>query len=307
MCITPTSTTSYPISVTVSNRSFPESIESTIELDMVGSFQIHHMVRADEVLAPSKSIQLEASTNITIGLLDLRVHTQTDLRASPQEIDDCGTRNDSLASTHSVDSLDLHSLGLYGNSCPEQPPTPEQQQTKGCSWLASRSPTSSSRRGSWTPDENVQQCGGCLAGFSLVKRRHHCRRCGGIFCDACTKNRSVLLDAGYGTPVRCCNTCHELQTITDRISAAKPISISAGMAIDVPSSPMSVQDFGIKKAADADATSSGYESFPFTPSPDNDFTPPHLLMEKQRLSLHEISPEVGRPPCLERSYWPPPI
>ncbi|CCW70134.1 unnamed protein product [Phytomonas sp. Hart1] len=37
-------------------------------------------------------------------------------------------------------------------------------------------------------------CSNCKVGFSLFLRRHHCRLCGDVFCDACTQARATLPD-----------------------------------------------------------------------------------------------------------------
>ena len=46
--------------------------------------------------------------------------------------------------------------------------------------------------------------------FSLSKRRHHCRLCGDIFCDACSTHRTLLPLGGpeFEKPVRVCDECH---------------------------------------------------------------------------------------------------
>ncbi|EEY63532.1 myotubularin-like protein [Phytophthora infestans T30-4] len=38
-------------------------------------------------------------------------------------------------------------------------------------------------------------------------RRHHCRRCGNVFCDACSSARMPLVNSGFVTPVRVCAKC----------------------------------------------------------------------------------------------------
>ena len=60
------------------------------------------------------------------------------------------------------------------------------------------------------PDRLRSSCPSCEAVFSLSKRRHHCRLCGDIFCDACSAHRVILPLAGteYDKPVRVCNECH---------------------------------------------------------------------------------------------------
>ena len=41
----------------------------------------------------------------------------------------------------------------------------------------------------WIPDSMAPLCMGCGATFSLVKRRHHCRSCGRVFCAKCSPNQ----------------------------------------------------------------------------------------------------------------------
>jgi len=44
----------------------------------------------------------------------------------------------------------------------------------------------------WIPDSMAPLCMGCGAAFSLVKRRHHCRSCGRVFCAKCSPNQVRL-------------------------------------------------------------------------------------------------------------------
>ena len=43
--------------------------------------------------------------------------------------------------------------------------------------------------------------------FGLIKRRHHCRACGGVFCSSCSLSREAFPHLGYHEPVRCCTPC----------------------------------------------------------------------------------------------------
>lgn len=45
---------------------------------------------------------------------------------------------------------------------------------------------------SWVPDDTVNRCYECNSTFGLFCRRHHCRGCGRIFCDSCSRYRIVL-------------------------------------------------------------------------------------------------------------------
>jgi hypothetical protein len=46
----------------------------------------------------------------------------------------------------------------------------------------------------WKVDKEVEACenSNCKKAFTFLRRKHHCRRCGGIFCDACTTRRITL-------------------------------------------------------------------------------------------------------------------
>ena len=59
----------------------------------------------------------------------------------------------------------------------------------------------------WKRDTDSPACHGCGSFFSLIKRRHHCRSCGEIYCNECTRNKTSLLDLGHLEPQRVCETC----------------------------------------------------------------------------------------------------
>ncbi|KAL7746968.1 Zn finger protein [Sorochytrium milnesiophthora] len=66
-------------------------------------------------------------------------------------------------------------------------------------------------RAHWRADNEVSACTSCSRLFSLFERRHHCRRCGNIFCKACSSN-TARLDAlanfsEHGHLVRVCDGC----------------------------------------------------------------------------------------------------
>ncbi|KJH43812.1 FYVE zinc finger [Dictyocaulus viviparus] len=59
----------------------------------------------------------------------------------------------------------------------------------------------------WVPDEDCEQCTACSAPFTVVRRRHHCRNCGRIFCNKCSRNSMSIPELGYDRRVRVCNLC----------------------------------------------------------------------------------------------------
>uniref|UniRef100_A0A1I7ZU44 FYVE-type domain-containing protein n=1 Tax=Steinernema glaseri TaxID=37863 RepID=A0A1I7ZU44_9BILA len=59
----------------------------------------------------------------------------------------------------------------------------------------------------WVPDSDCEQCTACGSPFTIVRRRHHCRNCGRIFCARCSANSLSLPELGYDRKVRVCNLC----------------------------------------------------------------------------------------------------
>lgn len=67
----------------------------------------------------------------------------------------------------------------------------------------------------WEKDKFVTECSMCSKGFNISRRKHHCRNCGQIFCNACSDN--VMPLASSAKPVRVCDNCHT--TLLQRFSA----------------------------------------------------------------------------------------
>nr|CAD7259061.1 unnamed protein product [Timema shepardi] len=59
----------------------------------------------------------------------------------------------------------------------------------------------------WIPDEMAPRCMSCETVFTVVRRRHHCRNCGKVFCARCSSNSVPLPRYGHVKPVRVCNRC----------------------------------------------------------------------------------------------------
>jgi hypothetical protein len=58
----------------------------------------------------------------------------------------------------------------------------------------------------WMPDKDVYTCTRCLTiQFSLTVRKHHCRFCGFVVCNYCSKHR--LFSEATGVNERCCDPC----------------------------------------------------------------------------------------------------
>ncbi|KAJ8683602.1 hypothetical protein QAD02_019394 [Eretmocerus hayati] len=70
----------------------------------------------------------------------------------------------------------------------------------------------------WVPDSEAPRCMACDAGFTVVRRRHHCRNCGKVFCGRCSSNSVPLPRFGHTKPVRVCNRCFLYQVTPFTVS-----------------------------------------------------------------------------------------
>ncbi|KAF8665129.1 hypothetical protein AX16_000595 [Volvariella volvacea WC 439] len=84
----------------------------------------------------------------------------------------------------------------------------------------------------WKPDSVSKACDNffCRVQFSMFERRHHCRKCGGVYCAACSEKTTPLIDTSnldftyppHHTPIslydsptspvtecRVCNDCYD--------------------------------------------------------------------------------------------------
>ena len=60
----------------------------------------------------------------------------------------------------------------------------------------------------WILDEDTDKCMKCSVLFNyIIRGRHHCRSCGGIYCNNCTTKRAPVLKFGSHAKVRVCDEC----------------------------------------------------------------------------------------------------
>jgi hypothetical protein len=86
-------------------------------------------------------------------------------------------------------------------------------------------PTPHEMHARWERDHHVQNCRDCQRRFSFLLRRHHCRRCGRIFCDRCSSYRvpldpsEIVHDPTYPdssastSSQRVCQSCHDAVSV----------------------------------------------------------------------------------------------
>ena len=76
-------------------------------------------------------------------------------------------------------------------------------------WVCTENP-GKTRADHWMRDEVVETCKNktCGVKFSLNVRKHHCRDCGGIFCNNCTRYETSIPRLQITKPVRVCIECY---------------------------------------------------------------------------------------------------
>lgn len=80
-----------------------------------------------------------------------------------------------------------------------------------------------SRRKRWQPDSANPNCHECDKAFTFTKRRHHCRRCGHVVCDACSQGRQYVRFPANSRNVDEENTSHDQVRVCDGCTAVRDI------------------------------------------------------------------------------------
>ncbi|XP_019133983.2 FYVE, RhoGEF and PH domain-containing protein 6 [Larimichthys crocea] len=80
----------------------------------------------------------------------------------------------------------------------------------------------------WIPDLRATMCMICTCEFTLTWRRHHCRACGKVVCQACSANK-YYLEYLKNQPARVCDHCFaKLQENSDRCASTSVSPIKSG-------------------------------------------------------------------------------
>lgn len=68
----------------------------------------------------------------------------------------------------------------------------------------------------WQADSTADGCSICDLKWTLVNRRHHCRACGRLVCDTCSRTRQTVVaaDGSRRPSKRVCDDCVRLRTAT---------------------------------------------------------------------------------------------
>lgn len=65
----------------------------------------------------------------------------------------------------------------------------------------------------WVPDEDTFICYHCASKFTPIRRKHHCRQCGRVFCSQCCNLKMQLKHLSYTSPERVCILCKHFVTL----------------------------------------------------------------------------------------------
>lgn len=70
----------------------------------------------------------------------------------------------------------------------------------------------------WVDDGSSVSCSSCRNHFTFFNRRHHCRNCGYLFCNACSTHRAPVRSRGWMSATRVCDGCfeHGIDTVPDK-------------------------------------------------------------------------------------------
>ncbi|XP_011489595.1 FYVE, RhoGEF and PH domain-containing protein 6 isoform X3 [Oryzias latipes] len=80
----------------------------------------------------------------------------------------------------------------------------------------------------WIPDLRATMCMICTCEFTLTWRRHHCRACGKVVCQACSTNK-YYLEYLKNQPARVCDHCFaKLKENSDRCASTSVSPIKSG-------------------------------------------------------------------------------
>ena len=86
---------------------------------------------------------------------------------------------------------------------PELPSVPIENEANDVAIAAERSPESIVDT-TWSDGSN---CYGCHEAFTIIKRKHHCRNCGNVFCSICS---AFSIEKTPGDRRRACASCFEV-------------------------------------------------------------------------------------------------
>lgn len=85
----------------------------------------------------------------------------------------------------------------------------------------------------WMPDSVSKECYECSYKFTALRRRHHCRICGQIFCSRCCHQQVPGKLMGYSGDLRACTyCCHIVLSCLQSIDSTSDSSADVGRVLE---------------------------------------------------------------------------
>ncbi|XP_005188258.2 zinc finger FYVE domain-containing protein 26 homolog [Musca domestica] len=118
---------------------------------------------------------------------------------------------DLLLRIYATKALDYQISDANSTSEPGSHSTCDMQQSLDSLCGAFQMPPQAPTRSEWVRDEEATHCMCCRrSAFSMLIRRHHCRRCGRVVCYSCSAHRMRIPELYEDVEVRICNDCQRL-------------------------------------------------------------------------------------------------
>ncbi|XP_003745845.1 RUN and FYVE domain-containing protein 1 [Galendromus occidentalis] len=136
-----------------------------------------------------------------------------------------GDRIEQLAEEVALLKSQVKQYESYRRKCDDLDKTLEEMGAKLCDVQIQKEELKEKANNSistWQDDKEAEVCTACEKTFSVSRRRHHCRKCGQIFCGQCSEGSMPLIRGGK--PVRVCDACQQelLQMYSVNSAAVQP-------------------------------------------------------------------------------------
>ncbi|XP_045537728.1 zinc finger FYVE domain-containing protein 26 homolog isoform X2 [Papilio machaon] len=117
----------------------------------------------------------------------------------------------------------------------------------------------------WVEDHTTDRCMMCkISIFSMIIRRHHCRRCGRLVCHACSRHRMHVPTYPSGVKFRVCDDCYT-QTMNRRPNTDQDNLILSSHS-DSAGSAVTCMDWCLSTSAEKNEAVRTEFSYEFTPN-----------------------------------------
>lgn len=139
-------------------------------------------------------------------------------------------------------------------------------------------------RANWIRDDEASHCMCCRRSvFTILTRRHHCRRCGRVVCHACSTKRAAIIALYSDVSVRICDDCYR-QTELSHDKATSVAVQTPGTPNSLRISPSDIGDWKFTGNARHDELLRDEFSYEYAPS---------VSLCLSILAIHSATPECA--------------